>query len=120
MDRFIVVTLTVHREGPYYVAKCVELGTSSFGDTEEEALQNLQDATMLYLDTLEELGECDETLRRLGVPIHSGWTARHTIRLPRRSFRSRHPHDQGSPLFERRDRGRAETGGVLAPQEEPR
>jgi len=72
MDRFIVVTLTVHREGPYYVAKCVELGTSSFGDTEEEALQNLQDATMLYLDTLEELGECDETLRRLGVPIHSG------------------------------------------------
>lgn len=75
MDSYIMVTLTVHREGPHYVAKCVDLGTSSFGDTEDEALANLYDATLLFLNTLEELGECAEALERLGVVMHRGGIA---------------------------------------------
>jgi len=63
----LVVTMAVEREGDYYVAKCSELGTSSFGHTLGGALANILDATGLYLDTLEGLGERDQILwERLG------------------------------------------------------
>lgn len=57
------LTMAIERDGDYYVAKCVELGTSSFGRTQHEALANIMDATELYLDTLEDLGESDQVLR---------------------------------------------------------
>ena len=65
----ILVTLVVQREGKQYVSKCVELGTASCGDTEKEAFDNIIDATQLYLNTLEELGECEQALRDKGVAI---------------------------------------------------
>jgi len=39
----------VHKEQNLYVAESPEFGTASQGVTEEEALQNLQEATELYL-----------------------------------------------------------------------
>ncbi|MGA2659654.1 MAG: type II toxin-antitoxin system HicB family antitoxin [Verrucomicrobiota bacterium] len=38
-------------ETPWLVAECPELGTASQGQTEEEALANLQEATDLYLES---------------------------------------------------------------------
>lgn len=63
----ILVTVAIWRDGKYYSAKCLELGVVSCGDTEEEALANIQDATLLYLNTLEDLGECEEVLKEKGV-----------------------------------------------------
>jgi predicted RNase H-like HicB family nuclease len=34
----------------WYVAECPEIGTASQGKTETEALANLQEATLLYLE----------------------------------------------------------------------
>ena len=68
--KYIMVTMAIEREGDYYVAKCVELGTSSFGCTQDEALANIIDATELYLDTLEDLGECGRILEEREVTIH--------------------------------------------------
>ncbi len=79
---YIQVTFTIHKEGRYYVSKCEELGTASFGETEQEALDNIQDATVLYLNTLEELGECEATLRRRGVSLHSGRSASRMMACP--------------------------------------
>ena len=42
---------TVWREGRWYVSQCLELDVASQGDTEEEALANLQEATDLYLES---------------------------------------------------------------------
>jgi predicted RNase H-like HicB family nuclease len=43
-------TAVIHQEGALYVASCPEAGTTSQGETMEEALKNLQEATELYLE----------------------------------------------------------------------
>lgn len=43
-------TAVLHREEDVYVAACQEVGTVSQGKTIEEAINNLKDATELYLD----------------------------------------------------------------------
>ena len=40
----------VHKEDNLYVAQCSEVGTASQGETIEEAVANLQEATELYLE----------------------------------------------------------------------
>ncbi len=43
-------TAVLYKEGEVYVAECPEVGTASQGDTLEEALANLKEATELYLE----------------------------------------------------------------------
>ena len=43
-------TASIYKEGTLYVATCVEIGTVSQGNTMEEALANLKEATELYLE----------------------------------------------------------------------
>ena len=45
-----VLTAVLHKEEDMYVAECVEIGTVSQGQTMEEALANLKEATELYLE----------------------------------------------------------------------
>lgn len=40
----------VWQEGDYFVAQCLNVEVSSFGDTREEALLNLQEALELYFE----------------------------------------------------------------------
>ncbi len=68
---YVKVTLSVEREGKHYVSRCSELGTVSCGHTREEALQNIIEATELYLNTLEDLGQCAEVLKGKGLRIHA-------------------------------------------------
>lgn len=65
------MTFMVEREGEYYVSKCLELGTASFGRDKDEAIVNLLDATEVYLNTLEELGECRSVLKEKRVRAYS-------------------------------------------------
>ncbi|OQB26422.1 MAG: hypothetical protein BWY10_02120 [Chloroflexi bacterium ADurb.Bin180] len=69
--RYILVSFSVQKEGDQFVSTCPELGTASCGSTQDEALRNVVDATQLYLDTLEELGECSKVLRERGVSVHA-------------------------------------------------
>ena len=68
---YIILTFLVEPEGEYQVSKCLELGTASFGRDSQEALDNLMDATEVYLDTLEDLGECRRVLKEKGVKVYS-------------------------------------------------
>lgn len=43
-------TAVVHKEDDLYVAECPEIGTASQGETIEEAVINLQEATEIYLE----------------------------------------------------------------------
>ncbi len=45
-----VLTAVLHREDDMYVAECPEVGTFSQGITIEEAVNNLKEATELYLE----------------------------------------------------------------------
>ena len=42
----------VWKEGEFYVAKCLNVEVSSFGDSKEEALKNLQEALDLYFEDM--------------------------------------------------------------------
>ena len=43
-------TAIVHKEEKLYVAECPEVGTASQGTSIEEAIENLREATELYLE----------------------------------------------------------------------
>jgi predicted RNase H-like HicB family nuclease len=40
----------VYREGEHYVAQCLNVDISSFGATQSQALENLQEALELYFE----------------------------------------------------------------------
>lgn len=43
-------TAVIHKEEIWYVAECPEVGTVSQGETIDEAIANLKEATELYLE----------------------------------------------------------------------
>lgn len=43
-------TAVIHKEENWYVAECPEVGTVSQGETIDEAIANLKEATELYLE----------------------------------------------------------------------
>ena len=43
-------TAVIHKEENWYVAECPEVGTVSQGESIEEAIANLKEATELYLE----------------------------------------------------------------------
>jgi predicted RNase H-like HicB family nuclease len=45
-----LLTAIVHKEDNLYVAECPEVGTASQGTTIEDAIENLQEATEIYLE----------------------------------------------------------------------
>ncbi len=45
-----ILTAVLHKEEDMYIAECTEVGTVSQGKTIEEALNNLKEATELYLE----------------------------------------------------------------------
>lgn len=50
MKRRIRLAAYVWREGDVFVAQCVEYDVSSYGDTEEEAIESLVEAVKLHLE----------------------------------------------------------------------
>lgn len=54
------LTAVLWKEKEGYVSKCPELGVASAGDTVEDALKNLKEASELYLENAKELGILEE------------------------------------------------------------
>lgn len=44
------IDFVLWKEGQYYVAQCLNVDVSSFGETIEEAITNLKEAVELYLE----------------------------------------------------------------------
>ncbi len=61
MTNMSTFTAVLHKEEDMYVAECPEVGTVSQGKTIEEALNNLKEATELYLEEFP-LKEVSKTL----------------------------------------------------------
>ena len=64
-------TAILHQEGSLYVAECSETGTASQGETVEEALANLKEATELYLEEFPHQGTSHPILTTFEVPVHA-------------------------------------------------
>ena len=77
--RFIVLTGVAEEEDGLFASHCRELGTSSCGDTAEEALQNLEDAITVHLKALVEVGDLERVLSERDISIIEGPPTRRVI-----------------------------------------
>ena len=58
MRGYIALTISFQREkGDLWTAECLELGTSTFGNSFEDVNEKIDEAILLHLNTLEEVGE---------------------------------------------------------------
>ncbi len=65
----IFVMEIVEPEGDQFVSYCRELGTTSCGDTVDEAFKNLDEAIAVHLEALLEVGELHQFLRERNINI---------------------------------------------------
>ena len=49
-DGMKIIKFCVYKEPPHYVAQCLNVDISSFGNTVEEAIANLKEAVELYYE----------------------------------------------------------------------
>lgn len=63
----ITVGIEAHQEDGEWVATCPNLGLASQGATLDEALEMLQEATVLFFETSDELGILAEELVKKGL-----------------------------------------------------
>lgn len=66
-----VFTAIVHKEEDLYVAQCPEVGTASQGETIEEAVKNLQEATEVYLEEFPITEVTRPLMTTFEVPAHA-------------------------------------------------
>ena len=66
-NEFIESTYTIKKENSHYVTVCPEFDVSSFGDTVEEANENLKEAIMLYLEGIDELKIRDQIFEEKSI-----------------------------------------------------
>ena len=64
-------TAILHQEGNLYVAECSETGTASQGETIEQAIANLQEATELYLEEFPLKTTSHPILTTFEIPVHA-------------------------------------------------
>jgi predicted RNase H-like HicB family nuclease len=69
VEGYVVLTGIVEKEGSQYVSNCRELGTSSCGDTVDEAFENLGDAIGVHINALIETGELPRVFRERNIRI---------------------------------------------------
>ena len=67
----MLYTAIVHKEEQLYVAECPEVGTASQGHTIEEAVDNLREATELYLEEFPQQAESHPILTTFEVETHA-------------------------------------------------
>jgi predicted RNase H-like HicB family nuclease len=67
----MLYTAIVHKEEQLYVAECPEVGTASQGHTIEEAIDNLREATELYLEEFPQQVESHPILTTFEVETHA-------------------------------------------------
>ncbi len=64
------LTAIVHKEGDQWVALCLELDISSYGNTEEEAFASLDDLIHQYVNYMRSLGKPWDEMKR-PVPVEA-------------------------------------------------
>ena len=69
--QYIIVTHVIKKEDDQYVATCPEFDVSSFGETVEEANDNLKEAISLYLGGIEELKVRDQIFKEKSITTYT-------------------------------------------------
>jgi hypothetical protein len=71
----VLLSLAFRKEGRWWLGKCIELGTSTFGRTLAEVDVELVELVNLHLRALKEVGERERFFRTHGIRLYSGGAA---------------------------------------------
>ncbi len=68
---YVVLRFRIYEdpETGLYQGECLDLDAASFGESVEEALDATMEATALYLETIDDLGERDRIFKERGIEI---------------------------------------------------
>ena len=67
---YVVFTFKFKQEGEKWTAYCEELGTATFADTIPEAEKRIKEAVLLHLNTLEDVGECENFFKEHNIKLY--------------------------------------------------
>ncbi len=79
---YVVLTYRFDKEGRRYNAYCEELGTATFGRSLNEAKARLQEAILLHLNTLEDLGEREKFFHENNIKFLKSRPRTVNMRIP--------------------------------------
>ena len=97
---YVVLTYEFRRVDRRWTAYCEELGTATFGRSLPEAKKRLQEAVLLHLNTLEDVGELERFFKEHNIQYHRIKPKKDIIvRLPLREEVFLHPHIQRVPAL---------------------
>lgn len=69
---YIILVGTIEPEDHLFTARCAELCTASCAETVEEALDNLDEAVAVLLESLVDIGTLERELSESGIAVHTG------------------------------------------------
>lgn len=72
IEGYVTLLGVVEKEDGQFVSYSPQLGVASCGDTLDEALDNLDEALVLYLKDLEETGDLERVFQERGIEIKLG------------------------------------------------
>ena len=97
---YIVVTFEFRKEDRRWVAYCEELGTATFGRSIPEAEKRIKEATLLHLNTLEDVGERERFFKEHSIQYYpTRPTENIKINAPVRREAFYRPHIQRIPAL---------------------
>jgi len=97
---YIVLTYKFRRLGRRWTAHCEELGTATFGRSLPEAEKKLDEAVLLHVSTLEDVGELDRFFKEHNIEFHYTKPRKDvTVCLPLRQEVFVHSHIQQIPAL---------------------
>ena len=97
---YVVLTFVFRKADNRWTAYCDELGTATFGRSLPEAEKRLDEAVLLHLNTLEDVGEQERFFREHNIRYHSNKPKEDvTVCLPLKDEVFVHPHIQRIPAL---------------------
>ncbi|MDY7037908.1 MAG: hypothetical protein SV375_17320 [Thermodesulfobacteriota bacterium] len=69
----LTLTIELKKEGQRWLARCIELGTSTFGRSIEDAKKKIKEAVLLHLNTLEDVGERERFFEEHKISKEKRW-----------------------------------------------
>ena len=87
---FVILNVVFRKEGKWVVAECLELGTSTFGRTYDEADKRVREALHLHLQGLEEVGERERFFMEHGIKLYTEYPSEVEGRISPEVFHKAH------------------------------
>ena len=67
---YVVLTMEYRKVADRWTARCRELGTATFGRTLKDAEERINEAVLLHLNTLEDVGERERFFEEHNIRVH--------------------------------------------------